>query len=222
MSELVMLVAGAIVGIIVFQIVKAVRKSRRSSKPSGGRTATFDTGSDLEVSRDPFVESGPSIGGDLTTVRVGDWVHHLMFKYVVRGVLRFVEGSYRWTEYHLRSDMDNSKKWLSVEDGEDGLEVIMWTAVPDTDLQPTRGRLNYNGVEYRRAEDGSGTASYRGEGSIDVPATGSVQYADYVSESGMNHLSFERFNGGEWEMAVGETLAPDQLTVFPAGSTSSL
>ena len=60
----------------------------------------------------------------------GDWV--------VRGTLAFDEDGYRWKEHLLDGSTAAGERrhWLSVEEGESGLELVLWDRLPGSDLTP--------------------------------------------------------------------------------------
>ncbi|WP_203432702.1 DUF4178 domain-containing protein [Jiangella asiatica] len=159
--------------------------------------------------RDPF-DPGESTFGDPRTLRAGDMVELLGERMFVRGSLRLREGGYQWSE-HFLDDIGGTRTWLSVEEDPD-LEVVRWTALKNSDLRPSAAQLNHDGHDYRRDEHG--TAQFVSEGTTGLGSTGRVEYVDFEG-SGGRYLSFERFEGGEWEVAVGERVPPGTLTVYP-------
>nr|WP_246400794.1 DUF4178 domain-containing protein [Jiangella mangrovi] len=128
----------------------------------------------------------------------------------VRGSLRLREGGYQWSE-HFLDDVDGSRSWLSVEEDPD-LEVVKWLKLRNSGLKPSAATLSHDGVEYRRDEHG--TAQFTSEGTTGLGSTGRVEYVDFEGPRG-TYLSFERFEGGEWEVARGERVPPGTLTIYP-------
>lgn len=183
------------VAIVVVVVVRA-RRLRRQAAPSN-------------VPRDPF-DPGQSTSGDPRTLRAGDMVEYLGEQLFVRGSLRLREGGYHWSE-HFLDDMEGARRWLSVEEDPD-LEVVLWNELKGTDLAPNARTLTYEGVEYRRDEHG--TAGFTSEGTTGLGATGQVEYVDFEAKGG-RYLSFERFDGGSWEVALGERIPTGTLTVYP-------
>lgn len=149
---------------------------------------------------------------DVRTIRAGDMIDYGDQLYFVRGSLRLKESGYTWSE-HFLDDARGSRMWISVEEDPD-LEVFLWR---ETDLvsEPGGKTMEVGGVTYRKDEDG--TASYTSEGTTTVSERGSVDYVDYEGPDG-KALSFERFDGGEWEAGLGESVPLPALRVYPAGS----
>ena len=157
----------------------------------------------------------PDDRGDIRTTRVGDMIDYLGANYFVRGSLRLKEGGFTWSE-HFLDDGRGRRTWLSVEEDPD-LEVVLWRELPGSGLTPDERTLTVEGVEYRRVEHG--TARYTGEGTTGLGATGTegrVEYVDYDGPEG-KHLSFERFDGGDWEVGLGEEVLMSVFTLYPSG-----
>ncbi len=177
----------------------------------------------VRIPRDPFDPSDSTLG-DPRTLKAGDMVDLLGQRLFVRGSLRLREGGYRWSEHFLdgmddMADMTGAagtRRWLSVEEDPD-LEVVIWTELKRTDLRPDAEVLTHDGVEYRRDE--SGTATFASEGTTGLGSSGRVEYADFEGPGG-RYLSFERFDGGEWEAGLGERLPAGSLTVYPGSDGS--
>lgn len=150
---------------------------------------------------------------DIRTVRAGDMIDYGGQLYFVRGSLRITEDGFSWSE-HFLDDARGRRVWVSVEEDPD-LEVLLWTET-DEISEPGGKSLQVGGVTYKRDEDG--TASYTSEGTTTVAERGRVEYVDYEGPDG-KALSFERFDGGEWEAGLGETLPLAGLRVYPAGSS---
>lgn len=182
--------------IAAYVIVRVIRSRQRSAEPAN-------------VPRDPF-EPGESTFGDPRTLQAGDMVEYLGERLFVRGSLRLREGGYQWSE-HFVDDMDGARRWLSVEEDPD-LEVVLWNELKGTDLAPNARTLTHEGVEYRRDEHG--TAGFTSEGTTGLGTTGQVEYVDFEAKGG-RYLSFERFEGGSWEVALGERVPTGTLTVYP-------
>lgn len=194
---LVVVVVVAAVAIVV-AVIRAMRARSAADEPA---TAT--------APRDPF-DPGESTYGDPRSLRAGDMVELLGQQMFVRGSLRLREGGYHWSE-HFLDDVGSTRRWLSVEEDPD-LEVVVWTELKGTDLQPSAKVLTHDGVEYRRDEHG--TATFTSEGTTGLGASGKVEYVDFEA-SGGRYLAFERFDGGEWEAGLGERVPAGALTVYP-------
>jgi hypothetical protein len=142
-------------------------------------------------------------------------VDYLGVTYFVRGSLRLKEGGFSWAE-HFLDDARGRRTWLSVEEDPD-LEVVLWRELPGAGLSPAEKTLVWEGTEYRRVEHGR--ARYTGEGTTGLGVSGTegaVEYVDYEGTGG-RHLSFERFDGGEWEVGLGEEVLLTALTLYPSG-----
>lgn len=189
---------------VVLVVVWVVRAMRSRSAPAPA-----------PAPRDPF-DPGESTYGDPRTLRAGDMVELLGERLFVRGSLRLREGGYQWSE-HFLDDIDGSRSWLSVEEDPD-LEVVRWVKLRGSELKPSSATLSHDGVEYRRDEHG--TAQFVSEGTTGLGSTGRVEYVDFEGPRG-HYLSFERYEGGEWEVAHGERVPPGTLTVFPGSDPAT-
>ena len=149
---------------------------------------------------------------DVRTVRAGDMIDYGDQLYFVRGSLRLKEGGYSWSE-HFLDDARGTRVWVSVEEDPD-LEVVLWRETEEV-TAPGGRTMEVGGVTYTKDEDG--TAQYTSEGTTTLAERGSVEYVDYEGPDG-KALSFERFDGGEWEAGLGESVALPALRVYPAGS----
>ncbi|MEV0400912.1 DUF4178 domain-containing protein [Actinoallomurus sp. NPDC050550] len=166
----------------------------------------------VPVPRDPFGQEDQP-GGDPRSLKAGDMVDYLGARYFVRGSIRLREGGFTWSEHLLDGDgAAGVKVWLSVEEDPD-LEVVWWTG-RDAGLRPDGRSLTLDGVEYRRDEHG--TAAYTTEGTTGLGASGRVEYVDFEGPGG-RYLSFERWDGGAWEMSTGESAPAGALTIYPGG-----
>ncbi|GAB3703993.1 DUF4178 domain-containing protein [Mariniluteicoccus flavus] len=124
----------------------------------------------------------------------------------VVGTIRLTEDGDQWAEHHLVGFPVDL--WVSVE----GTELVRWTQRPDlAHLSPARRSLDADDTTFRREE--SGEASYVAEGDTGTGPSGTVEYHDYSSDSGAV-LSFERFDGGAWEVSTGRALASGDLTAL--------
>lgn len=149
---------------------------------------------------------------DVRTLQAGDMVDYRDTLYFVRGSLRLTEGGSNWSE-HFLDDARGARCWISVEEDPD-LEVILWQ--PTTSVaEPGGDTMNVEGIGYRLDE--RGTARYRSEGTTTVAERGTVEYVDYTGDADRS-LSFERFDGGKWEGALGEPVLLSAMRVYPAGS----
>ncbi|GIG87342.1 DUF4178 domain-containing protein [Plantactinospora endophytica] len=191
----------AVAGVVV--AVLALRAGRRRTARAPGAPV-----------RDPFRstdDDADALRGDPRTLKPGDLVEIRHTSYGVRGTLRFSEGAWGWTE-HLLDDAHGTRLWLSVEEDPD-LELVLWTAVPETDVAPGPVELDFGGRRYRRDE--SGQARFTATGSTGLDPTGTVRYYDYVSADG-SPLSFEAYGDSErWEVGTGERLHRAEVLIYP-------
>ncbi|MBC7374348.1 MAG: DUF4178 domain-containing protein [Frankiales bacterium] len=136
--------------------------------------------------------------------------------YVVRGTLTLDEDGSRWSEHLLDgSTADGERRhWLSVEDGEGGLELVLWDRVVGSDLTPDSGEVAHAGTPFRRDE--RGRARYSSTGTTGAAEAGEMEYADYLpSGGGPARLSFEKFSAdGSWEVSAGRVVALESLTIL--------
>lgn len=156
---------------------------------------------------------------DIRTARVGDMIDYLAVTYFVRGSLRIKEGGFTWVE-HFLDDARGRRIWLSVEEDPD-VEVVLWEELTGSGLVPAEREMTVQDVTYRRVEHG--TARYTTEGTTGVGqdgSTGTVEYVDFDGPKG-RFLSFERFDGGEWEVGLGEEMLLSAITLYPSGDRPS-
>ena len=76
--------------------------------------------------KDPLQHPGD--GSDLARLRPGDVVQYDGKDWVVRGSLSYDEDGYRWQEHLIDASgvQGELRRWLSVEQAESGLEVLLW------------------------------------------------------------------------------------------------
>jgi hypothetical protein len=131
---------------------------------------------------------------------------------VVRGSVTLRQGPFVWWEHLLEGGAE--PLWFSVEEDEGRLELAMWTRRDDLHLQPGSPHV-VDGVGFTETEHG--TASYTTEGTTGLPAAGDVEFVDYANAAGDRLLGFERWAPSmPWEISVGRTVLPGELTVYPA------
>jgi len=160
--------------------------------------------------QDPFAtRTTAPVEHELRRLRVGDIVEHEAKELVVRGSLRFDEDGSLWTE-HLLDDAAGTRRWLSVEDDE-GLECVVWRRLEGTGLDPAGDEVVHESTSFRLDE--RGTAHYQAEGTTGTPAAGDADYVEYIGADG-RLLAFERFGGSDWEVSIGERVAPSSLRVW--------
>lgn len=143
----------------------------------------------------------------------GAIVSHGGVDYVVRGSVTLRQGPFVWWE-HLLEGGGGEPLWFSVEEDEGRLELATWTRRNDLRLEPGGEHL-VDGVRFRESE--RGRASYTTEGTTGLPAGGDVDFVDYANDDETLLLGFERWaDGMGWEISLGRTVLPGELTVYPA------
>jgi hypothetical protein len=205
LTVLVLLLVLALVALAVVVVVVVLQRRRRE-QGLAERARTVDP-----------MAAGPTVSdprrlkpGDVVRISAepGDWV--------VRGTLAFDEDGYRWKEHLLDGSTASGERrhWLSVEDGESGLELVLWDRVPGSDLTPDSAEVAHDGVAYRRDE--RGRARYASTGTTGAPESGTAEYADYLpAGGGEQRLSFERWStGGSWEVSHGRVVLAESLTIL--------
>ena len=204
-SILVLLLVVVLVAAVIAVLV-VVLSRRRRDQGLAERARTVDP-----MAPGPMVSDPRKLKpGDIVRLsgEPGDWV--------VRGTLAFEEDGYRWKEHLLDgSTADGERRhWLSVEDGESGLELVLWDRLPGSDLTPDRQEIAHEGVAYRRDE--RGTARYASTGTTGAAEQGTAEYADYLPSGGGDaRLSFERYSaGGSWEVSAGRVVLAESLTIL--------
>ena len=131
---------------------------------------------------------------------------------MVRGSVTYREGPFVWWEHLLEGGAEPI--WFSVEDDDGRLELAMWTARKDLQLQPG-GEHVIEGVTYTESERGH--AGYTTEGTTGLPAGGEMDFVDYASADKTALLSFERWaTDMPWEVSTGKSVLTGELTVYPA------
>jgi hypothetical protein len=187
-------------------LVVVVLQRRRREQGLAERARTVDP-----MAPGPLVSDPRRLKpGDVVRISAepGDWV--------VRGTLAFDEDGYRWKEHLLDGSTAAGERrhWLSVEEGESGLELVLWDRLPGSDLTPDTAEVASDGVAYRRDE--RGTARYASTGTTGAPESGTAEYADYLpAGGGERRLSFERYSsGGSWEVSTGRVVLAESLTIL--------
>lgn len=192
--------------VVVVIVLVTVLQRRRRDQGLAERARTVDPMASGPLTSDPR-RLKPS---DVVTLsgETGD--------YVVRGTLTMVEEDYRWSEHLLDGSTAQAERrhWLSVEDDEGGLELVLWDRVAGSDLTPDSSEVAYAGTAFRRDE--RGRARYSSTGTTGTAEAGTMEYADFVpSGGGPARLSFERFSAdASWEVSAGRVLALESLTIL--------
>jgi hypothetical protein len=187
----------------IIVLVKALKRPKQPKTPTGRE--------------DPlkFGASMPQFGP--RQLGPGAIVAHGGIDYVVRGTVTLRQGPFVWWEHLLEGGSE--PLWFSVEEEEGRLELAMWTKRTDLALQPGDVAM-VDGVSYRETE--RGRASYTTEGTTGLPAGGEMDFVDYADEGETSFLGFERWAPDmPWEISVGRTVVPGELTVYPAPPPSA-
>jgi hypothetical protein len=205
LTVLVLLVVLVLVAVAVAVLVVVLQRRRRD-EGLAERARTVDP-----MAAGPMVSDPRRLKpGDVVRISAepGDWV--------VRGTLAFDEDGYRWKEHLLDGSTAAGERrhWLSVEEGESGLELVLWDRLAGSDLTPDSAEVAHEGVAYRRDE--RSRARYASTGTTGAPESGTAEYADYVpAGGGERRLSFERWSpGGSWEVSAGRVVLAESLTIL--------
>ncbi|MGC5051307.1 DUF4178 domain-containing protein [Micromonospora sp. DT48] len=167
--------------------------------------------------------SGASVAGrqrhgggprpDPRRIEVGDIVEIGDTTYAVRGSIRLVEGEWRWAQ-HLLDDLDEhgGRRRLSVAESP-GFELVLWETAPrDATVTPGAPVVEFGDLRYSWHE--SGQARYTASEVAELAPSGTMRYHDYRGPGGAR-LTFEAYGEAGWEMARGERLDSDEVTVHP-------
>jgi hypothetical protein len=202
MELAIVLILVAVVGLAVFLSLRGRSVTKHNEKVAEDAEKA---NAPQDLFKEPMVDvSNPH------NFEIGYIVDRHEESWAVRGIVWFDEKGYKWREIFLETAREE-RVYLSVEEDPD-LKLALWTGV-EVDLTPSPTVLEYNSEVYHRKE--TGTAKYRTEGTTDLPTgPGEADYCDYEGPNG-KLLSFERFNGGKWEVSTGETIHPSELKAYP-------
>ncbi|MFD6860272.1 DUF4178 domain-containing protein [Rhodococcus sp. NPDC060086] len=185
-----------IVAVVVAVVVLVVR-TRKPAAPS----VRVDPLADYPEVWDPY------------KIGVGDIITYAGIDHVVRGTLTLDEEGYRWYEHLL--DGSTGRRWLTVENDEGELEMVLWMRREGTALEPG-GDVVLDDRVHRQLE--AGTARFTAEGTTGTAPNGTMDYADYATADRTGLLAFERWSrGGSWEVSTGRAVTRSELTVIHAG-----
>lgn len=207
LAVVLLLVVLALVAVVVVVLVRLAQRRRRE-QGLAERARSTDPMAHGPLTSDPLrLQPGDVVrfSGDSPAV---DWV--------VRGTLALDEDGYGWKEHLLDGSTaaGELRRWLSVEQDESGLELVLWERVPGSDLTPDAMEVALDGVAYSRDE--RGRARYSSTGTTGAAAAGEMEYADYVpTGGGPTRLAFERFSAqGSWEVSAGRVLPVEGLDIL--------
>ena len=202
MGTLLLVIAAVLFIASIVVLVIALRRPKKLPRP-GGRSDP--------LSFNAMPQFGPRQLGPGAIVSYGG------IDYVVRGSVTFREGPFVWWEHLLEGG--DQPLWLSVEEDDGRLELAMWVARKDLSLQPG-DRYVVDGVTFHESE--RGRASYTTEGTTGLPAGGEMEFLDCTNGDETALLSFERWAPDmPWEISTGKSMAPGELTVYPAPPPAS-
>lgn len=204
-AVLVLLAVLVLVAAVVVVLVTVLRRRRRD-EGLAQRASTVDPMGPGPLTSDPR-RLKP---GDVVRLsgEPGDWV--------VRGTLAFDEDGYRWKEHLLDGSTAEGERrhWMSVEEDEGGLELVLWDRVSGSDLTPESAEVAHGGAAYRRDERGK--ARYSSTGTTGAAESGTAEYADYLPAGGGDaRLSFERYSStGSWEVSSGRVVLAESVEIL--------
>lgn len=204
----VLVVAGA----VLYRAAKRRRlRADTAARPMPAR-ATGD-GAQLAKRDEPLLGSQNITLPDIFTFEVGAYIVHGIEKDLILGRVVYREGKYTWVEYYL-----TDTSWLGA-DKDAGDQLIAWDRVIPSDLEPNGKKpIVFQGVTYHYVERGEADYTTSGEAG-DLSGSGRVEYVDYATGDGQNHLSFERYDGeSDWEVAIGETMVIGLVDYYPPGA----
>lgn len=198
---IVVLLVLVLLGIVAVGVL-FLRRNRKQSAEAVSAPAPVDPLGSADVD---------AVRGDPRQLAPGAVVDIRNQTYSVRGTLRLSEDGWAWTE-HFLDNAAGRKVWLSVEEDPD-LELVLYTEVPDADVQPGRS-IELEGRTYHRKE--SGTARFRAEGTTGLTPEGTLRYEDYAAADD-SRLALEAYGeGGRWEVSRGELLSRYEVMIYPA------
>jgi uncharacterized protein DUF4178 len=201
-GTLLLVIAAVLFIASIVVLVIALRRPKKQARP-GGRSDP--------LSFNAMPQFGPRQLGPGAIVSYGG------IDYVVRGSVTFREGPFVWWEHLLEGG--DQPLWLSVEEDDGRLELAMWVARKDLSLQPGDHYV-VDGVTFHESE--RGRASYTTEGTTGLPAGGEMEFLDCTNADETALLSFERWAPDmPWEISTGKSMAPGELTVYPAPPPAS-
>ncbi|MGH9040325.1 MAG: DUF4178 domain-containing protein [Acidimicrobiia bacterium] len=146
---------------------------------------------------------------DPRRITVGDVIMFEGRDFIVRGTLAFDEDGFVWHE-HLLDDVA-IRRWLSVEEDDDGFEAVLWESLGSADVTPGERTVTVEGRTYTLDEHGR--ARFTAKGTTGTAPSGQVEYYDY--QAGDERLSFERYGEGSWEAGRGRVVDEALLDVYP-------
>ncbi len=154
---------------------------------------------------DPFADERAA-GGDPMKIGPGTQIRNGIEEYFVRGTVTCTSGGSTWWEHYLNTDEDSPYDYISVEKVRGGVETCAWKTIRGSGLDHTQDYLTYGNRNYEFSEQ-SDNARYTTTGTTDLPQeSGSLKYVDFATPDGQWKLSFECYDGADWEVSVGEVV----------------
>ena len=146
---------------------------------------------------------------NIFTMRIGDIISIEETDYEVKGIIKFNDHGWRWTEYKLK---DSRKTyWLSVEQDDD-IEICLFEEVVAITTEAPKV-YEYKGITYYMQE-GSDAVVEDVQGNMNIVKGEEVDYYEYSDEDGDNLLSIEIWNG-EVEMGIGREIQDYNVEIYP-------
>ncbi|MBM7556696.1 DUF4178 domain-containing protein [Halanaerobacter jeridensis] len=146
-------------------------------------------------------------------LEIGDIVEYDLNEYKILGTIKYQEGCYEWSDYHLADKQQSF--WLYVED-DDSLELGLFEKLPsDHQLyssfsQGYPAAVEYEGETFNLVEKGQ--ANIRTKGKVGAKTGQKMNYADYQAGEAM--ISVERW-GSALEISIGCSIEENLLEIYP-------
>lgn len=145
----------------------------------------------------------------MLNIRVGDIVSIEEVDYEVKGIIKYNDHGWRWTEYKLKDARETY--WLSIEQ-DDEIEISLYKEVVAITTKATKV-YNYKDVKYYMQE-GSDAIVEDIQGDINVVKGEKVDYYEYSDKEDENLLSIEIWDG-EVEMSTGKWVEDYNVEIYP-------
>ena len=140
---------------------------------------------------------------ELTAIRPGAALRLRGDEFVVERCGRFEDSAGGWLEHRLSSNALGSSLWLEVPADPDAAVVVYQRSDFVGEEPDGRDEIEHDGVRYPLLT--SGVATYRTMERSAAPKRGQLEYYEYAA--GEYRVSFERREGGAWEVSAGEEIA---------------
>lgn len=154
--------------------------------------------------------SSNSKSNNFFNIKVGDIISIEEIDYEVKGVIKYNDHGWCWTEYKLK---DSRKTyWLSVEQDDD-IEICLYEEVVAITTKAPKV-YDYKGKKYYMQEGSDAVVEYI-QGNMNIVKGEQVDYYEYCDEEGDNLLSIEIWNG-EVEMSIGREIKDYNVEIYPS------